>query len=291
MDLLCTERAADCSAYSDPMLLDDPRVLKNLLKTEEIYTTNSSYFQNVQTEITPEMRKIVAEWMLEVCEEERCQDEVFPLAMNIMDRYLSLVNVKKTHLQMLGTVCLLLATKLRQPNPLMSMLLSSYTDYSAPVEDIPGWELMVACRLKWDLAAVTPIDFVGHILHRLPLDSELRAMVTRHAHTFISLAARESKFCMFTPSIIAGASVASALNGIRWSSRGGWPLSRLMDMLSRLLFVEKEYLCTCLGQLEEMLSDSLSQAAQALQQQQEMEDESQPEFKPQTPTDVNKVHF
>lgn len=194
MDLLCTERAADCSAYSDPMLLDDPRVLKNLLKTEEIYTTNSSYFQNVQTEITPEMRKIVAEWMLEVngtvflflflrkviilfinshkicylssislqkfvvnsvisvvdiniyfvnnfsfqvCEEERCQDEVFPLAMNIMDRYLSLVNVKKTHLQMLGTVCLLLATKLRQPNPLMSMLLSSYTDYSAPVEDIP----------------------------------------------------------------------------------------------------------------------------------------------------------
>jgi hypothetical protein len=66
MELLCCERELESRAYPDPVLLDDGRVLANLLKTEELYTANSSYFQCVQKDITPSMRKIVAEWMLEV---------------------------------------------------------------------------------------------------------------------------------------------------------------------------------------------------------------------------------
>lgn len=66
MDLLCCETELDCRAYPDPVLLNDERVLQNLLKTEERYTTNCSYFECVQRDITPQMRKIVAEWMLEV---------------------------------------------------------------------------------------------------------------------------------------------------------------------------------------------------------------------------------
>lgn len=68
MNLLCCERAAEfeCRAYPDPVLLNDERVLENLLKTEERYTPSGSYFDCVQRELTPQMRKIVAEWMLEV---------------------------------------------------------------------------------------------------------------------------------------------------------------------------------------------------------------------------------
>lgn len=67
MDLLCCENECECRAYPDPVLLNDERVLQNLLKTEERYTPSScSYFECVQTDITPQMRKIVAEWMLEV---------------------------------------------------------------------------------------------------------------------------------------------------------------------------------------------------------------------------------
>lgn len=54
------------AAHADPTLLSDDRVLHNLLKNEERYAPSTTYFKCVQKEITPEHRKIVADWMMEV---------------------------------------------------------------------------------------------------------------------------------------------------------------------------------------------------------------------------------
>ncbi|KAK1130254.1 G1/S-specific cyclin-D3 [Melipona bicolor] len=137
MDLLCCETTdIECRAYPDPVLLDDDRVLQNLLKTEERYSPSTSYFDCVQTEISASMRKIVAEWMLEVCEEQKCQDEIFPLSMNYVDRFLSICPIKKSQLQLLGTACLLLASKLRETSPLTVEVLVFYTDNSITTDDL-----------------------------------------------------------------------------------------------------------------------------------------------------------
>ena len=68
MDLLCYEspEGENCRTYPDPVILHDDRVLENLLKTEDRYMPSVSLFQCVQLEISAEMRKTVAEWMLEV---------------------------------------------------------------------------------------------------------------------------------------------------------------------------------------------------------------------------------
>jgi len=66
MDLLCYEPGSDYRAYPDPVLLNDERVLQNLLQMEERYCPSSSYFECVQKDLTPQMRTIVAEWMMEV---------------------------------------------------------------------------------------------------------------------------------------------------------------------------------------------------------------------------------
>lgn len=67
-DLFCCEARVDfeCRAYADPVLLKDRRVLHNLLSSEERHVLSSSYFDCVQSELKPYMRKIVTEWMLEV---------------------------------------------------------------------------------------------------------------------------------------------------------------------------------------------------------------------------------
>lgn len=80
MELLCAERVSPDSgdvgrappavrahraAAPDPVLLRR-RVLDNLLRTEERYAVTANYFGTVQTEVTPHMRRLVAEWMLEV---------------------------------------------------------------------------------------------------------------------------------------------------------------------------------------------------------------------------------
>ena len=52
-------------AFEDPVLLDDDRVLQNLLTIDERFLPSPSYFQ-FQKEIKQFMRKMVATWMYEV---------------------------------------------------------------------------------------------------------------------------------------------------------------------------------------------------------------------------------
>lgn len=78
MDLSCEEnmqssgnsgdgRAVDmCVAGPDRALDRDPRVILNLLALERAHALHTDYFQNVQIDIQPFMRKIVTTWMLEV---------------------------------------------------------------------------------------------------------------------------------------------------------------------------------------------------------------------------------
>ena len=100
-------------AFTDWTLIRDDRVIQNLFKLEELYLPSSpDYFKYIQTEITPSMRKIVADWMLQVCQELNCQPEVFCLAMNYMDRFLARCPVTKSRLQLVGSVCLLIRLNL-----------------------------------------------------------------------------------------------------------------------------------------------------------------------------------
>lgn len=54
------------------------------------------------------------------------------------------------------------------------------------------WEVLVLSKLKWDISAITPQDFLCHILTRIPIDLQTCEchMVRRHAQTFIALCAR-----------------------------------------------------------------------------------------------------
>ena len=63
---MCVEAEAPRRAYEDPVLIHDNRVLQNLLALEDRYQPNPAYFKCVQTDIKRYMRRMVAQWMLEV---------------------------------------------------------------------------------------------------------------------------------------------------------------------------------------------------------------------------------
>nr|XP_040024591.1 G1/S-specific cyclin-D1-like [Gasterosteus aculeatus aculeatus] len=129
--LLCCEgdRPPTRRAYRDPNLLQQ-RVLHALLEQEDRYLPAANYFKCVQRDVAPHMRRIVATWMLEVCEEQKCEEEVFPLAVNYVDRFLSVEPTKKSRLQVLGAACMFLASKLKETIPLTAEKLCVYTDNS-----------------------------------------------------------------------------------------------------------------------------------------------------------------
>ncbi|VEN37480.1 unnamed protein product [Callosobruchus maculatus] len=259
MDLYCCELAEnETRAYDDPTLLQD-RVLKKLLKTEDRYVLPyPASFAN-QKEVTYEMRKIVSEWMMEVCEEQKCQDEVFYLAMNYLDRFLMCCSIAKNQLQLLGTACMLLASKLRECSPLAGETLVYYTDHSITKQQLWSWELLVLSKLKWDVAAVTPHDFLKHLLNRLPLEDSWHIsyeMVISHAKTLITLCAREFVFSRYHPSIIASACIGSALCGVGWVCKSGRSLEDLLQRLTEITCIEKDYVEQCLVQIDKMIRDS-----------------------------------
>lgn len=260
MDLLCCETETVTRVYDDPALLEDSRVFENLLVTEDRYTISSCYFKCLQTDLKPYMRRVVADWMLEVCEEERCQEEVFPLAINCMDRFLALVQVRKSQLQLLGAVCMFLASKLRQSKPLSAERLCLYTDHSITVSELLDWELLVLSRLKWDLAAITPYEFVGHILRRLPMASG-QDLIKRHAHTFIGLCATDVKFSMYPSSMIAAASIGAAVLGLAARLERPWSSTELLKRLNEITGIEADCLRACLEQIEETVCNRLAAAS------------------------------
>jgi len=67
---------------------------------------------------------------LQVCEEEHTNEDVFPLAINYLDRFLAIKTTKKCYLQLLGAVCLFIASKLKDSRTLSAEKLCIYTDNS-----------------------------------------------------------------------------------------------------------------------------------------------------------------
>lgn len=67
MDLTCTENMASSNfAQRDPTIFQDTRVIQNLLRDEVFYIPSNNYFDVIQTDIQPFMRKVVTTWMMEV---------------------------------------------------------------------------------------------------------------------------------------------------------------------------------------------------------------------------------
>ncbi|XP_073320890.1 G1/S-specific cyclin-D1 [Pagrus major] len=260
--LLCCEVDSIRRAYQDVNLLND-RVLHTMLKAEENYLPSPNYFKCVQKEIVPKMRKIVATWMLEVCEEQKCEEEVFPLAMNYLDRFLSVETTRKTRLQLLGATCMFLASKMKETVPLTAEKLCIYTDNSVQPGELLQMELLVLNKLKWDLASVTPQDFIEHFLSKLKIYQSTKQILRKHAQTFVALCATDVNFIASPPSMVAAGSVVAAVQGLYLKSQDASLSSQnLTNFLSQVIRSDPDCLRACQEQIESLLESSLRQAQQ-----------------------------
>lgn len=79
---------------------------------------------------------IMFPFCFQVCEELGCQEDVFPLAMSYLDRFLSVRQVRRSVFQLVGTTCLLIASKIRETTPISAERLVYYTANSFKVEDV-----------------------------------------------------------------------------------------------------------------------------------------------------------
>jgi len=72
----------------------------------------------------------------QVCAEQQCEDEVFPLSVNYLDRVLSTMPVRRSQLQLLAAVSMFIASKFKDTTPLSAHCLVVYTDCSVTMSDL-----------------------------------------------------------------------------------------------------------------------------------------------------------
>merc|ERR1719400_193107 len=187
------------SPQLDPVVASDPRVVYNMLEDERMALKElKDYCNTLQPELKPHMRKIVTDWMLEVCEDQEAGVEGFQLA---------------------AASCLLLASKYVAVAPISGLQLVLYTDHSISLQELLHWELQVLASLRWQLAVPTTLSFLHQLVPRMTslssLPPHLLATITRHATTLATLAATEYPLLLAPRSVIAAASLQAAFNGLR----------------------------------------------------------------------------
>lgn len=112
--------------------------------------------------IQPRMRAILLDWLIEVCEVYKLHRETYYLAVDYLDRYLS-VNKKiaKTRLQLIGITCLFTAAKVEEIYPPKISEFAYVTDGACTEEDIVKQEMMLMLDLNWNINPVTIIGWLG----------------------------------------------------------------------------------------------------------------------------------
>ncbi|XP_029038801.2 G1/S-specific cyclin-E1-like [Osmia bicornis bicornis] len=120
-----------------------------------IIQRNPQMFQRHPT-LQPRMRAILLDWLIEVCEVYKLHRETYYLAMDYIDRYLSIhQNVPKNQLQLIGITCLFIAAKVEEIYPPKIAEFAYVTDGACTEEEILGKELVILKGLGWNLSPVT----------------------------------------------------------------------------------------------------------------------------------------
>lgn len=161
-----------------------------------------------QPNLNPTMRSILVDWIVEVHMKFRLTPETLYLAVNLLDRYLFRVEVRRSKLQLVGVTALLIACKYEEIYPPEVRDCVYITNRAYTRQEVLDMELEILEKLRYKVAVPTAHPFLQRFLHILKAST-----MARHAsHYYMERVLQEYEFLVFRPSIVAAASVCLALN-------------------------------------------------------------------------------
>ncbi|XP_024994596.1 cyclin-A2-1-like isoform X2 [Cynara cardunculus var. scolymus] len=185
------------------------------LRTAELKWRHSvDYMKTVQLEISQEMRGILIDWLVEVCEEYGLASETFYLTVALIDQYLSKKCIGKRRLQLLGITCMLIASKYEEICAPRVEDFCFITDSTYTRGEVLEMEHTILDLLSFQLSVPTTRKFLRRFL--LAAQSSYMAPVIELeflANYLAELTLIDYSFLKFLPSLIA----ASAIFLAKWT--------------------------------------------------------------------------
>ncbi|EPY84136.1 cyclin-A2 isoform 1 [Camelus ferus] len=134
-------------------------------------------YMKKQPDITNSMRAILVDWLVEVGEEYKLQNETLHLAVNYIDRFLSSMSVLRGKLQLVGTAAMLLASKFEEIYPPEVAEFVYITDDTYTKKQVLRMEHLVLKVLAFDLAAPTINQFLTqYFLHQQSANCKVESL-------------------------------------------------------------------------------------------------------------------
>ena len=175
-----------------------------------------------QTRVNARHRTILVDWLVDAHRVFRLLPETLYLCINLLDRYLSRVEVDRSSLQLVGISCLLIATKYEEVYCLAVADCVHVCDKAYSSSDVLEMEWEVLTSLEFDITVPTSYSFLSRFLKSASADEK----TARLANFLLDGTLQNYKLLQYLPSQLAAASVmiarktvvGSTANATIWTS-------------------------------------------------------------------------
>lgn len=230
-----------------------PEIADQLFHDEAIFMPRADYMEG-QQDINGKMRAILVDWLVEVHMKYRLRPETLFLAVNLIDRYMSLLPVLRRRLQLLGVVAMFVAAKFEEIDPPKATDFVYITDNTYSKEELFQMECNMLSTLEFQVVAPTAAHFVNQFVKANSCENPRHAEVIKY---IMELALLDLRMIRHRPSHLVAAAVL--LSNELFGRAMPWP--EHMVQISRHTDAE---LRVCCEELRQLVRQAPSQQLQAV---------------------------
>ncbi|KAI1411931.1 A/B/D/E cyclin [Hypoxylon sp. FL1857] len=172
------------------------------MKEVEMELLPNPHYMDIQNDIQWSMRSVLIDWVVQVHLRFQLLPETLFLAVNYIDRFLSVKVVSMTKLQLVGATALLLAAKYEEINCPSVQEMVYMVDGGYAQEDVLKAERFMLTMLGFALGWPGPMSFMRRISKADDYDSEIRTV----AKYFLEVTLMDERFVASPPSYVAAGS-------------------------------------------------------------------------------------
>ena len=145
-----------CLEYKDDILA--------YMREQELENRPKVNYMKKQQDINSSMRCILVDWLVEVCEEYRLNQETLYLTVNYTERFLSQMSVLRGKLQLVGTASMYIAAKYEEVAPPDITEFVYITDDTYTKKQVLRMEHLLLKVLDFKMSSPTANWFLSHYL-------------------------------------------------------------------------------------------------------------------------------
>ena len=142
-------------------------IIKELSENEEKYSVDPQYMLN-KSDINKRMRAILIDWLIDVQVKYKLLPQTMYITVNLIDRYLSKVNVNTNILQLVGITALFIACKYEEKNYPNAKEFAHLADGAYDKSDLLNFELKMLSELNFEITY--SVQWTLFVIYKIKLD-------------------------------------------------------------------------------------------------------------------------